>query len=95
MNFLSTLWKPFELEFATLEKDLKQKRAEIDDEIRLAAAQVAIQERSDASRHRDSMSNKFTQWRSADEASNRTIDADKSRKAIFHGSHALKFVLLG
>jgi hypothetical protein len=84
MNFLSTLWKPFELEFATLEKDLKQKRAEIDDEIRLASAQVAIQERNDASRFRDSMSKKFTLWRSADEARNQTIDAAKSRKDIFY-----------
>ncbi len=81
MNFLSTLWKPFELEFASLEKDLRQQRAEIDDEIRLAAAQVAIRERNDASSFRDSMSRNFTIWRSADEARNQTIDAAKSRKA--------------
>ncbi len=24
MNFVSTLWRPFELEFAELEKDMKQ-----------------------------------------------------------------------
>jgi hypothetical protein len=81
MNFLSTFWRPFELEFAALEKDLKQQRAEIDDEIRLASAQVALQEREDASSFREGISRKFTLWRSADETRNRALDASKSRKS--------------
>jgi hypothetical protein len=82
MNFVSTLWKPFEVEFAALEKDLKQQRADIDEEIRLSAAQVAIQERNDAARFRESFTKNFTMWRSADEARIKTLDLAKSRKAL-------------
>ncbi len=80
MNSVSTLWRPFELEFAELEKDMKQQRADIDEEIRLAATQVAIRERNDASRFRDSFTKNFTMWRSSDEARNNMLDKAKSRK---------------
>jgi hypothetical protein len=86
MNFVSTLWKPFELEFAALEKDLKQQRAEIDDEIRLATAQVALQEREAASRFREGFSRNLIMWRSADETRNRTVDRAKTGKpSLFTG----------
>jgi hypothetical protein len=81
MNFVSTLWWPFELEFAELEKDMKQQRADVDEEIRLAVTQVAIRERNDASCFGDSFTKNFTMWRSADEVRNNMMDKAKSRKS--------------
>jgi hypothetical protein len=60
MNFISNLWKPFELEFAKLEKDLSQQRTDIDDKIRFASAQVAVREQEAFSRFRSTISKKFT-----------------------------------
>jgi hypothetical protein len=44
MNFESSLWKPFELEFGAFETQMQQQKAGVDEEIRLASARAMMQD---------------------------------------------------
>ena len=46
------LWRPFETEFGDFEATLRRQNKEVDEEIRLAEAQAAYQERKSAAEHR-------------------------------------------
>ncbi len=75
-HFVASLWRPFELEFATFESELKRLNIEVMEEIRLAAMQTASDYQAGGVNFRKSM----TRWRDKDNARNMMIDAHRSRK---------------
>ncbi len=67
---MTTLWQPFEVEFAAFETDLKRLNREVNEEIRLASEQAAAKYRDGGIRFRESM----MQWRSKDDARNMLVN---------------------
>jgi hypothetical protein len=79
-NFVSSLWKPFEIEFGVFEREMKHKKNEIDDEIRLATAQAIKQDVEAGSRFREDLTKSLTSWHSSGEARYSMLEKAKFRK---------------
>ncbi len=75
-----TLWKPFEIKFGPFEKSMREQRAEIDDEIRLAAARATMQDIEEGSHFRNHLKNTMSVWRTSNSDRNKIIDKAKSCK---------------
>lgn len=63
---LKSVWKPFDIEFGDLEKDLQRRNEDVNDELRLASEQAASDYRKSGSLFRNSViasSKKEQAWR--------------------------------
>ncbi len=67
---MATILKPFEVEFATFESELRRLNYEVMEETRLASVQAASAYQSSGLRFRDTL----TRWREKDNARNMDID---------------------
>jgi hypothetical protein len=72
---------PFEVEFGTYERFLRQQKVEIDDEIRLATARAKMLDIEAGTRFRDALTKRMDVWRAKEDNRNHLIEKAKSCRA--------------